>query len=453
MRVHPKMIYATLRWVCVLYLVPIGYLVSVFRYHRWLDGESLAWMASFLKTDLIEKAIDIWAVVWFVLFCFLFCYRMRDYYIWKRRLDDNIPITFGKEAKIFYDVCWKMGIPAGKVSLERNVLIQIPMIFGIEHPCVILPERKYNSTELRMILHHELSHYKHKDLWFKQLTVWISIVHSTNLVTYFLLNHVNLWSECMADALALESSGNLHNAKPYFHNILHLVPDEHTAGKEKYIFSALFEREDTLQRRIQFMKVYQKMKFAGKIVTMALTAAFICMTTTTAFAASKGVSDLHSDLYQYTEETADATVAEDGMIEYHCDIEDLNTEGLEIIYHDEFDEPIYNIQATFGPYGETWTCKPNTRHISGPINLPKNNSIINASSTVVPNNKNYKLGVMDNSGHATYVRGQGAAAHNFTGLSKGNYRVFVQNDYTDGTTLTAVVGYSYYYDYDGPLYN
>lgn len=44
-----------------------------------------------------------------------------------------------------------------------------PMMTGLFKPTILLPERKISQTELRLILRHELTHFKHKDLWFKLL--------------------------------------------------------------------------------------------------------------------------------------------------------------------------------------------------------------------------------------------------------------------------------------------
>lgn len=192
------------------------------------------------------------------------------------------------------------------------------------------------------------------------------------------------------------------------------------------------------------MKFFENMRFAGKIAAAALAVAVIGMSTTTAFAAEHDTSDLNSDMYQFTEDLAigKATIASDGMVEYSCDIKDLDRENLTIVDHGQSNEIVYRPQADFGPYHYEWTCNPSTRHVSGEVRVRKNGGGIGAACMVDPANKNFMFGIMDNGGHATYVNGVGGASHNFYNLSKAVYRVFLQNDYKN-TTLYATVSYSY----------
>lgn len=196
------------------------------------------------------------------------------------------------------------------------------------------------------------------------------------------------------------------------------------------------------------MKKYQKMKSASKIVTAALAAVFVFASATTAYASGMTVADLHNVVYQKTEnftnavdETAvgRAVVAEDGMVEYHCKIDDLNREGLQVVSTP--DQDIVAMAAGVH-YSFDWQVEPSTRYVSGPFSL-KTTQKMNVCTNVTPGNKVYYMGIMDHQGNAYYVRGTGALAHNFNIPESTSYRVFVQNDHTDGTVLHAT-GYFVY---------
>ncbi|MBP3341150.1 MAG: hypothetical protein J6K99_01310, partial [Peptococcaceae bacterium] len=45
--------------------------------------------------------------------------------------------------------------------------VQSPMLIGFRKPTIVLPYKLYGENELVMILRHELTHYKHHDLWYK----------------------------------------------------------------------------------------------------------------------------------------------------------------------------------------------------------------------------------------------------------------------------------------------
>lgn len=193
---------------------------------------------------------------------------------------------------------------------------------------------------------------------------------------------------------------------------------------------------------------YQKVKSAGKVVTAALAMIFVLASGTTAYASGKTVADLHNVIYQKTENFVNVrdeaavgktVVAEDGLIEYHCKIEDLDKEGLEIVYSS--DEDIATVAAGVH-YNFDWQVNPNTRHVSGPYTVDTNQKLV-VSASVTPINKTYCLGIMDDHGNAYYVRGTGGLAHNFSIPERSRYRVFVQNDYKDGTILHAVGNFVY----------
>lgn len=61
-----------------------------------------------------------------------------------------------------------MGISA---SVKVIILSEIgsPMMFGLLSPVILLPNRIFAEDELRLIFKHELTHFKHKDLWVKIL--------------------------------------------------------------------------------------------------------------------------------------------------------------------------------------------------------------------------------------------------------------------------------------------
>lgn len=196
------------------------------------------------------------------------------------------------------------------------------------------------------------------------------------------------------------------------------------------------------------MKKYQKMKSAGKVVTAALAAAFVLASGTTAYASGRTVADLHSVVYQKTENFTDAidenavgkaVVADDGMIEYHCRIEDLDWEGLDIV---SAPDPEIVALAAGVHYNFDWRVESHTRYVSGPYRINTNQKI-GVSVSVTPMDKTYYMGIMDHQGNAYYVKGTGSLAHNFNIPISTDYRVFVQNDYRDGTELHAT-GYFVY---------
>ena len=71
----------------------------------------------------------------------------------------------GKTEKLVGEISDEMKI--GEVKTVILPSVQTPMLAGIYKPTVILPENSYTENELRLIIRHELTHFKSRDLLIK----------------------------------------------------------------------------------------------------------------------------------------------------------------------------------------------------------------------------------------------------------------------------------------------
>ena len=75
--------------------------------------------------------------------------------------------------------CIDLGIPCNYKIYTLPVIVS-PMMTGLFHPIILMPERKYDQEELRLILKHELLHHMHGDLWCKLLWMGCKVLHWFN---------------------------------------------------------------------------------------------------------------------------------------------------------------------------------------------------------------------------------------------------------------------------------
>lgn len=75
----------------------------------------------------------------------------------------------------------QLGIKA-RVKVLRVRGIASPMMTGLINPTILLPERELSDSELALIIRHELTHFKHKDLWVRLLFMVCRAVHWFNPV-------------------------------------------------------------------------------------------------------------------------------------------------------------------------------------------------------------------------------------------------------------------------------
>lgn len=70
--------------------------------------------------------------------------------------------------------------------LYLSSMATTPLLTGLLKPRIILPQASVSNALLGYALLHELTHYKNKDLWQKQLVLLAHILHWFNPLTYFI---------------------------------------------------------------------------------------------------------------------------------------------------------------------------------------------------------------------------------------------------------------------------
>ncbi len=172
------------------------------------------------------------------------------------------------------------------------------------------------------------------------------------------------------------------------------------------------------------MKKYRKL--IGKVVTAALASAFVFMSTSTAFASDMTVEDI-KNLYTAKSETGEFyRVAEDGMVEYYVENEDLSKVTIEHGMGEIIPGDVADPNAVGDKYPMNWTVKRGIRCVGDAHNLKKGYYLA-AAVTVSPTTKAFELGIMDDDGHAWLVRGKGAAGHSFDIPTDNTYWAYVEN--------------------------
>lgn len=165
------------------------------------------------------------------------------------------------------------------IRLMRCGALHSPILFGIVRPMLILPEREFAPEELRMVLTHELTHFKHKDIIVKQTALLASCLHWFNPASYMLCRMINRACELCCDESVLHTLA-LKDKKDYGRLLLSVIEPADTgigafstsmAASEKHI-------KNRLIKIIEFKEATRMIKAVG-----ILTAAALSMCSLTAF--------------------------------------------------------------------------------------------------------------------------------------------------------------------------
>lgn len=154
-----------------------------------------------LDPYLIAYALlSIWAIGAIVLFSKYMVEYKKFHQILKRwGTDVDDPDTL----KLFEDVKSKMGLREKEIRLVTFPFVTTPMLTGLFRPMVILPQKNSTADEMGLILEHELTHYKHKDLWVNLLGITALCLHWFNPIVYLCLPTVYGDGESYCDETVL----------------------------------------------------------------------------------------------------------------------------------------------------------------------------------------------------------------------------------------------------------
>lgn len=118
-----------------------------------------------------------------------------------------------------------------KIAIRKCPLMTTPLLAGVLHPTVYLPEPPMQTQALSLVLRHELLHFKRGDLYAKALTLAAKALHWYNPVMYWLDRALSLQCEIACDAAVLRYE-NLHIRTQYAEAIVSVMRSQsalHTA--------------------------------------------------------------------------------------------------------------------------------------------------------------------------------------------------------------------------------
>lgn len=132
-----------------------------------------------------------------------------------------VPVTGGDAFDAARELCGRLGIRKA-VPLLRCSCVSSPMVIGLFRPRILLPCQEYSAAEWRLILHHELIHYKRKDILFKIILAVCRAVHWFNPFLYPISRMIGRECEIACDEAVVRNASE-ETKKRYCQAILSVV--------------------------------------------------------------------------------------------------------------------------------------------------------------------------------------------------------------------------------------
>ncbi|MBR6850079.1 MAG: M56 family metallopeptidase, partial [Lachnospiraceae bacterium] len=167
---------------------------------------------------------------------------------------------------ILYFVAQDMGIES--VELRFSEMISSPMMIGLRKPTILLPNRKYNYHELRLILKHELMHFRHQDLWIKLLLIFCRAAHWFNPFMVLVARSLEQECEYYCDMAVMEGESEPMR-KVYCESIVNTLADQVQRRKQNVrpvLATSFYSPKSGLKHRFSMVLRGKTRKFVGVLI-------------------------------------------------------------------------------------------------------------------------------------------------------------------------------------------
>lgn len=158
------------------------------------------------------------------------------------------------------------------VSLLRNSCISTPLLMGLIRTRLLMPQIDFNDEELELVLRHELTHYRNRDLWIKFATMLACAIHWFNPCIYLLSNSLDHFLEMSCDADVVKKMDRAQR-RVYGTTILNIL--DRAAFKQPRVYAAFSSNKKAMKGRLSTM-LNEKKQTKKAVVISALILVIIC---------------------------------------------------------------------------------------------------------------------------------------------------------------------------------
>ncbi len=380
-RGYLNILYPFLKLIALFFLCPVSFLVL------WAAGHNRPGWGGvlFWPTPAISTWAKAAAVIWGIGLLAMAAYCAAEAVRIRLRIKSQICCDRARQ-EFFEQVCREAEVAAGRVRLCESYQVPAPMITGLIHPVILLPVEEYTDPELRMILIHELVHYKHRDLWLKAAASVILMIGWFNPFAWLYCQLVERWTEYACDYTAC---GIVGDTKEYFEVILRMA---RKAGPVKsYLSASLFESTHELVRRVGRMAKYRKLEKPRRARSIWACLGLLVISFVSVVFISLRAATVYQNIHDQT-----ASLQEESET-----------------------QPSWFTSITVKAPDQTWVS-------SGSFAAEKGQSIV-VNGTIWPSGGPVKIGISGSDGEMRYIEASSDYLQEFSITKSDNYSFIVQN--------------------------
>ena len=233
------------------------------------EVQSASKSAALFGRHIVPLAAKIFMIVWLAGVVIKLLAEICAYYFSMRSLKRmSLPVNDLMKWKMYRDVCEQKGI-GRRPELMQNAGLSTPLLAGLFRTKLYLPAVGYSAEELKLVYHHELTHYLHRDLWYKMLLRICASVYWFNPALLFMLWEADKDIENLCDAEVVRVCSRAER-KLYRKLLLRTVAID---DQVPYVTASLNDSSMVFKDRILYMLNMKKLRknvLPGVILAMVL---------------------------------------------------------------------------------------------------------------------------------------------------------------------------------------
>ena len=208
-----------------------------------IPESNMAEVEALIPATWVPEAVD-----WFrlshyigviIYLAFIYC----SYNAFTSKIKRRNTTAAAEENAVLAELCGNRRIPL----LYRNPLAATPMLVGVFHPAIILPDREYTNEQLRAVLLHELTHLRRKDVLVKWLTVLVSALHWFNPIVWLVRREIDRACELSCDEAVIRNL-DTDGKQNYGETLLYVAADSKTP--HAVLSTTMCEEKKALKERL-----------------------------------------------------------------------------------------------------------------------------------------------------------------------------------------------------------
>ncbi len=331
-----------------------------------------------------------------------------------------------------------------KLKIRRKIKVYVsigalsPFIFGFFRPGIYIGLKKYDTEDLKIMLTHELNHYKQGDPYIKPMTNIMCCIHWFNPLARMIKKQYDIFSEAGCDYKCLKKAG--FSSEDYFECLLKV---NHDALGEMASFVSMSGTKVGIYERAVLAVKYTLRDFKKGILTLISVAA-ILSSSIVVYAATDITENAFNYIYinssKQTEE--EIVVCDDGFVEH------IITNGKEdnIEYAQEYLELDCNKGKTRKDFfGEKINANQKFIYFMLTDVNDYGRVVVNVNVDNLPSdgeNIKLKVGIVEPDGVIRYIEGDDIITHTFKISKSGDYKVYIENEGSEPVNIGGTATYS-----------